>query len=194
MMKNIKLILIASILLCLSCEKIMAQTPYKASIGGMFSPFLPVMGVGGLSFKSFCTDHLVYQTDIYLKMMITGDLDEAAAFYTSYVVNANLIYQKKMKEQEKSNLFWFMGGGVSLGFTFIGNAKFGANAIMGIEYVFSQKPLSIQMDLRPGYGILFSSFSRINGVWIPNDNPWHHFDWYMGVTFRYTFKEKTENK
>ena len=190
-MKKLTLILIASTLLCFSNQKTTAQAPYKASIGGMLSPLIPVMGVAGFSVKSFCTDYFAFETDIYLKMMFTGDLKDGVAFYSSYVANINFIYQKKLKEKENSNLFWFMGGGVSLGFTFIGNAKFGTNAIMGLEYVFLKKPLAIQMDLRPGYGILFSSYSRINGDWIPNKNPWSHFDWYLGWTFRYTFKEKS---
>ena len=188
-MKKIKLILIAGILLCLSCEKIMAQMPYKSSVGGVICPTVPFMGVGGLSFKSFSTNHIVYQTDIYLKIMMTAYGEGTLlAFYTSCVTNTNVMYQKKVKN---SNWFWFMGGGVSMGFTLLGDAKFGANIITGVEYVFDKKPLAIQMDIRPGYGILFSSFSKIgdNG-WLPEDNPWHHFDWMAGFTLRYTFKGK----
>jgi hypothetical protein len=185
-MKKIKLLLFILVFTGGNCM-VKAQIPYRAGIGGMYLPAIPAMGVGGVSFKTFLTEHAAFQTDIYLKMMLTGDIKHGVAIYTSYVSNTNIMYQKTLKEYTNCNLFWIMGGGVSLGFTFIGNAKFGANAIMGLEYVFLKKRFAIQMDLRPGYGILFSSYSRLNGVAIPDKNPWSHFDWYMGVTFRYTF-------
>jgi len=167
------------------------HAPYYASVGGIISPAFPVMAVAGVSYKSFMTKNLAFQTDILIKTMLTGNINERTIFYSGYVTNTNILYQKKLKEQKNANLFWFFGGGASLGFTITGNAKFGANAIIGLEYLFHKKNLAIQLDLRPGYGILFSSYSQLNRGWLPPlKNPWSHFDWCWGVTFRYVFKEK----
>jgi hypothetical protein len=193
-MKKIYLLLIASILLGLPCNKISAQAPYKASVGGMISPIPLAMSVGGFSFKTFVTNKITFQTDIYFKTMLTGGIKEGYALYSSCVINPNFMYQKKMKEMKNSELFWFTGGGISLGSTMIGNAKFGANAIMGIEYIFLNKPFSIQFDIRPGYGMLFSFSKELKDYRLhPNKNPWSHFDWLIGFTLRYTFKKKNDN-
>ena len=190
-MKKVKLILMASILLCLSSQAAIAQLPYKASVGGT----LGFMGVGP-SFKTFLTDNISIQTDLLYKATLTGVMSETyfgLASYVSLELNANVMYQKKIKEKEKSELFWFIGGGLSLGSEVISgiNGKFGANAIVGIEYLFKNKPLAFQIDFRPGYGMLFNSGHILNGDWFhPETNPWSHFDWYLGFTWRYVFKEK----
>ena len=190
-MKKFTLIFYASILLCFSCEKLMAQAPYKASVGGMIS-YLPV--VGGFSLKTFITKEFSFQTDIYFKTMLTGGIHEGYAIYSSCVINPNFMYQNKMKELKQSELFWFLGSGVSFGFTMKGCVKFGANAIMGIEYIFFNTPLSIQIDMRPGYGMLFSFSNEFNNLFLSNDkNPWHHFDLMIGFSIRYTFKNKICN-
>lgn len=85
-----------------------------------------------------------------------------------------------------NNLYWLAGGGVTLGYIFgiaaygdmmIGDSgRFGINAIGGIEYKFDI-PLSIQADVRPGYGLLFNS-----GPGVANG-----FDWAAVATIRYTF-------
>ena len=185
MMKNVKLILIASILLCLSCEKVMAQSPYKMSIGGT----LGVIATGA-SFKTFLTEDVSLQSDILYKVTFLG---MKFGFYPAIEVNTNVMYQKKLKDKQNSELFWFIGGGISLGneIMYAFNGKFGANAITGLEFVFKDKPLAFQMDLRPGYGMLFNSGNELKGnAFHPNYNPWPHFDWMIGFTLRYTFKEK----
>ena len=189
------MILIGGILLCLSCEKVMAQMPYKSSVGGVISSAM------GVSFKTFLADHVVLQTDLLKKGVYGIGYEKGVGInymnYSSLEQNTNVMYQKKIKEIKKSDLFWFAGGGVSIGYVFAMKhtcGKIGANAIVGLEFVFKKKPLSIQMDLRPGYGYLFYDISYSDPI---NIMPvlggrfdWHHFDWMAGFTLRYTFKGK----
>jgi hypothetical protein len=192
-MKNMKkfyILLTAVFLLLLPCDNVMAQALYKASVGGMISPIPPV---GGFSFKTFFTNKIAFQTDIFFKTMLTGTVKEGYALYSSCVINPDLLYQNKIKEMENSYLFWLAGGGVSFGTTMVGDIKFGTNVMMGIELVFKKNPLAIQIDIRPGYGMLFTFKEEFNNLFLPsNKNPWHHFDWLIGCTFRYTLKKKTE--
>ena len=70
-------------------------------------------------------------------------------------------------------MYWFAGGGLSLG-GWAGYGKFGVNAIGGIEYKFNI-PLTIQADLRPGFGLAFGY-----GGSFP------YFDWGLCFGIRYT--------
>ena len=194
-MKKIYFLLIASILLGVSCNTISAQAPYKASVGGVLPSFFAV----GPSAKFFFSDHLAFQADIMLKngFTIGKDIDSnqrGLVLYVGLETNLNFVYQKKLKEKKKTELFWFTGSGISFGYTLAGNGKFGANAIVGMEYVFKNSPISIQVDFRPGYGMLFSfDRSPVSGFFFTHKSPWSHFDWLIGFTLRYTFKKKIDN-
>jgi len=192
-MKKIYLLLTATFLLCLPCNKIMAQAPYKASVGGMY-PFAL-----GVSFKTFFTENVALQTDILGKVVITGNIGKNNYFKYFFPVaelNMNIMYQKKIKDKKTFELFWLMGGGVGLGCELFGlNGKFGANIILGLEFVFKNAPIAFQIDLRPGYGMLFNSGNTLNTHWFISDkNPWSHFDWLIGIALRYTFKKKTSEQ
>ena len=189
-MKKIILILIIGILLCFSCENAMAQAPYKASIGGVHT----ITGIGP-SFKAFVADNVTIQTDLLFRAsfpIYKEKNDVSLGLIVLIEQNTNIMYQKKFKDKPKSELFWFIGGGVSLGYqVFVGNAKFGVNAISGFEWIFKKIPLAIQLDLRPGYGMLFHSGENLNSSWFISDtNPLHHFDWMIGFTIRRTFNKK----
>ena len=195
---NVVAVLVVGILfVASSCNKTMAQVPYKASIGGM--PLYASTALGP-SFKAFFTDNVAFQTDIFFKGIFTAGIDTKSneisfALYISAETNINFYYPKKLKEKNSFDLFWLTGGGISLGhqsgFGFIGGGKFGINAILGMEYVFKNKPLAIQIDFRPGYGLLFNSNNDyVETLFYTYKNPWHHYDWLMGCTLRYTFKEK----
>ena len=157
---------------------------------------LPYSSIIGPSFKAFFTDKTAFQTDIFYKIALAGTIEYGVAIYTSVETNTNIVYQKKMKDKKFSELFGFIGGGVSVGYEiFDGNGKFGANAIVGLEYVFKNRPLAFQIDLRPGYGLLYSLDKRpiqVGWIFTPpvGKNPWSHFDWSIGFTLRRTFKEK----
>jgi len=189
-MKKFTLILIATILLCFSCEKLMAQAPYKASVGGIHA----VSGIGP-SVKAFITDHVTIQTDFLFIASFPICKEKNDTYFAMIVLieqNTNIMYQKKIKNKSKSELFWFIGGGVTFGYhAFVWNAKFGVNTISGFECVFKKIPFAIQFDIRPGYGILFNSGKTLNyGIFRPNINPSSYFDWLIGLSFRYTLNNK----
>ena len=186
-----KIILIVSFLLCLPFMHISAQAPYKTSVGGMISPVFSA----GVSSKTFFADHVAFQVDLMTKGISTwyirrGEfyMPNAVLDYSGYEQNTNIMYQKKIKDLKKSELFWFCGGGVNIGYvgalhnTF---GKLGVNAITGLEFVFNKMPLSIQIDLRPGYGLLYQ-FPRREG----GGAKLRHFDWLVGFSLRYAFKGK----
>jgi hypothetical protein len=172
---------------------IKSQPPYRASVGGI-TPYTSL--AFGPSFKAFFTDQVAFQTDIFFKEILTAGKDvyineTAFAFYLSVETNVNFIYQKKIKEKAVSELFWLIGGGVSLGYSLTPvSGKFGVNAIVGLEYVFKKKPLAIQIDFRPGYGLLFTNYAYVEAMFTTLKNPWSHFDWFIGATLRYAFNNK----
>jgi hypothetical protein len=171
----------------------MKQAPYKTSIGGIFSPIIAI----GFSSKYFLKENFSIQTDIFFKGMVThwnNNRDEriGAAFYLSVVSNTNFMYQQKLKAKKNNELYGFIGGGLSFGFEISGNSKFGANAILGLELVFLKVPICIQWDIRPGYGVIFNDSGWLNFTMFsyPSKSPWHHFDYLVGFSLRYTFKNK----
>ena len=198
-MKKIQLILIANILFCLPCSKTIAQAPYKVSVGGVISPVISV----GVSCKTFFGENVAFQIDLLVKDISTVYLKENRNMpnmlsYGAFEQNVNLMYQKKAKDLKKVELFWFVGGGGSVGYakkidhTY---GKFGVNVITGLEFVFKKVPLSIQIDLRPGYGVLSyyhysDNYADAPMSHYPKSSTLHHFDWLTGFTFRYAFKGK----
>lgn len=197
-MKKIKSIILIFVLagLTVNCGKINAQAPYRASVGGV-SPYPST--ATGLSFKSFFTDNVAFQTDILFRATFTGYISKEVSdpiLYFLLETNTNVMYQKKFKDKTTYELFWLMGGGVSLGYQLDGHGKFGVNAILGFELCAKKIPLAFQMDLRPAYAMLFNFNDRPIGTFAVftdyyiDKNPWSHFDWLIAFTLRYTFKEK----
>ena len=95
----------------------------------------------------------------------------------------------------KSNVFWITGAGMSL-FKSIGSIpdipgfKSGINAVLGIEWTF-KIPLSIRLDTRQGYGVLFapvrnSKTKNVSSV----DYSWHFFDYAFVLSLYYHFGKK----
>ena len=70
--------------------------------------------------------------------------------------NANIMFESKVKAWDAGQMLWFLGVGVSSGYQFQSNGKVGANVIFGFEYAWANKPVSIQLDYRPGYGALLN--------------------------------------
>ena len=122
---------------------------------------------------------------------------ESHGYYTTpYTLefNVNFVHQ----DHFVAGLYGLVGGGLSLGWHFRNsypyyaydyyssqwpryrqsNGKAGLNLILGLEYVF-EVPIALQVDFRPGYGLLFASGYTA-----------HYFDWGLNLSFRYTFKER----
>ena len=117
-------------------------------------------------------------------------------FTTPYTLEFNVNFIRQ--DHFVAGLYGLVGGGPSLGWHFRnsypyylyesytsqwpryrqGNGKAGVNLILGLEYVFNE-PIALQVDFRPGYGLLFASGYTA-----------HYFDWGLNLSFRYAFKEK----
>jgi hypothetical protein len=189
-MKTVRLLIIALFFMQIPCENIMAQSPYKASVGAV----IPYSTAIGPSFKTFFKDNVAFQTDILYKSILSGDIKNGLLLGVVVEANINIMYQKKLKEKKTSDLFWFIGGGVSGGYSFLGDVgKFGVNSIIGLEYVFRNIPLVIQLDLRPGYGLFLGGYNNeVYFFFAEAKTPFSYFDWMFGFTLRHAFKEKTK--
>ena len=178
-MKNFKHYLVLFLLVMGMAGSVFAQAPYKHSIG------VTVGNFEALSYKTFFTNHLALQLDLGYKYTIGathyGNID-----VNSVELNPNLMYEGHFTK----GLYGFIGGGVSLGYSWrwgvydvlffssryrYDYGKFGVNGILGFEYKFSI-PLTLQLDFRPGYGMLFNE-----------DIDFDYFDWSVNLGVRYTF-------
>lgn len=72
--------------------------------------------------------------------------------------------------------------------------KFGINAIAGLELALTDAPITIGLDFRPGYGLMFSGketiereFAYIGTETSSYTNTYSFFDWTLAATVRYTF-------
>ncbi len=196
-MKKI-LVLIATIVCTFAAT---AQSSYKHSAG------LILGTMEGVSYKGFLTDNLAIQGDLVFKFLPTSgtsvvrtqvvstgsshtvSLPVSFAAWT-FEANPNLVYQKQLVPLEDCILYWYAGGGVSLGmgssFSDIGVlGKWGVNAIGGLELGFDI-PLSIFFDFRPGYGMLFEVEKGLDGGPLANRyTSISIFDWGIGIGARY---------
>ncbi len=177
---------------------------YTYSIGGIIGPAL--FTIGG-SFKTSLKENLFLQTDIYSNLNIVpyfkrtySDDGNMSSFSTAYVYTSiesstNIMYQKKKKETKEVLTYWFIGGGVNLGWSpdeRVGKAA--ANAIIGFEYVFKKENYSMQIDFRPGYGLLFnvnSEQKEYNMLGIHAAKmPFSHFNYAFIFSLRRVFIKK----
>ena len=165
----------------------------KNSVG--ISAFCSFVGV---SFKLNLRKNLYFQTDIggniYLNFLfIPRSPTLGADFGTQFY----LLYEDKFPK--RTNTYWIIGGGLNFaGVPHIPYSKqitlkSGAKAILGIEYMPENTSISIQFDTRLGYGIMHStkdvkSWER-NG-YLPNDNPYHFFDYGFVFSLRFHFGKK----
>lgn len=152
---------------------------FGANVGGMM----------GASYKGFIfgMDNLALQADLGVRLTEAAFKEGSNGVYT-FEANPNILYQATIKDFSFGTLDWVAGGGVSLGLiNAIGNTqepdgKFGINAFGGLELCFSDAPLALGFDFRPGYGLGFGSFKdedfRFN-------YHYNFFDWSLGASLRY---------
>ena len=168
-----------------------AQAPYKHSIGAT------VGSMQAFSYKTFVTDHFAIQVDLGTKLTHTDGENVRGINIWDLELNPNFMYEGNFV----AGLYGFAGGGVSLGYSWTAwdprvshshytlywhynehywdVGKFGINAILGLEYKLNI-PLTLQLDFRPGYGMLFGE-----KFW--GDNVWNYFDWSLNAGIRYAF-------
>ncbi|MBO4489002.1 MAG: hypothetical protein J5741_05020 [Bacteroidales bacterium] len=178
-MKKMKKCAILVLLLMGMVGAAFAQAPYKHSVGATVGNF------NAFSYKTFLTNHLALQLDLGYKYTI-GANKYGNMNISTLELNPNLMYEGHFT----GGLYGFIGGGVSLGYSWFYGVydvwwfdtsyrydygKFGANGILGLEYKFNI-PLTLQLDFRPGYGMLFN-----------RDYDLGYFDWSANLGVRYTF-------
>jgi hypothetical protein len=188
-MKKKVLLAVFSVLFCVSAA--FAQAPYKHSIGGTIG------SMQAFSYKTFVTDHFAIQVDLGTKITHTDGENARGINIWDLELNPNFMYEGNFV----AGLYGFAGGGVSLGYSWTAwdprvhsthpiyywhynehywdCGKFGINAILGLEYKLNI-PLTLQLDFRPGYGMLFGE-----KFW--GDNVWNYFDWSLNAGIRYAF-------
>ncbi|MGM9837504.1 MAG: hypothetical protein ACI30A_03320 [Paludibacteraceae bacterium] len=156
---------------------------YQQSIGVVVGSF------NGISYKKFVRENMAVQADLAFGVQATrgtvsieGEkLLSGEEHYWDFVLNPNLLWQQELTE----GLSMFAGGGLSLGLaeefrssTLFG--KFGLNTMVGAEYKFASLPLSLSLDFRPGYGLLFAN---VEGYSLTANL----FDWRLALGVRYCF-------
>ena len=180
-MKKYSKILIAFAILMGVLMNVQAQAPYKKGIG------VTVGNMQALSFKTFGGNHFAFQVDLGTKYIVTDgrfrNLNLTGINIWTLELNPNFMYEKNITK----GLYLFGGGGLSLGYSWSSYydywyysyradfGKFGINAIAGLEYKLNI-PLTLQIDFRPGYGLLFGEHYT-----------WSYFDWNLCAGVRYTF-------
>lgn len=156
---------------------------YNAAVGGI------LYGAGaGATFKMPIAEKCYVEVDLTASAGLslkTFKMERAIV-----EVNPSVMFQNKIKELINSDLYWFVGGGISVGYEMLYSCgKIGTNALIGLEFVHQTIPFSFQLDLRPGYGMLFNpdyvSNVREGG---PKKMPHHLFDLMIGLSFKYTFR------
>lgn len=171
----------------------MAAANYTHSVGGVFG------GMMGASYKGFIfgVDGLALQADLGVGLtQAAGTLSEkedGEKYSVSYnhgvytfEANPNVVYQQPIKEWGFGSLDWYAGGGLSLGlwnqlgWTTDPFGKFGINAVGGVELGFSNVPLALGFDFRPGYGLAFRNLEGMTTTI-------NYFDWKLAASLRYCF-------
>lgn len=157
----------------------------------------------GITYKYRPTQHFSLETDFNPKLLITGRLlSEKANHIFLYVVelSENALYQHSFAEKNNISYQYIFGGGVNGAVQPFSPViwKVGANAFAGVEFVFLDRPISMQVDFRPGYGLLLRSAKTIeeqNHYWnilTPGlkRNPQGCFDWSLNFSIRFYKKDK----
>ena len=167
------------------CAQANAQAPYQHSIG------VTLGNMQALSYKTFVTNHFAIQADFGTKILCTDGEGFRGLNSWDLELNPNFMYEVNFV----LGLYGFVGGGVSLGYSWsivapgyynVHNwdaGKFGINAMLGLEYKLNI-PLTLQFDFRPGYGLWFAKNYYYNG---PHSNTASYFDWGVNASIRYTF-------
>ncbi len=159
-----------------------AYRPYNMSAG------INLGSLQGVSYKMFVTDRFAFQADFGGKISFMRINSYHNDQYTMHVnetnwalvLNPNGMYEQNFLTTSSASLYWFAGGGLSIGYSFSNHfrntGQFGVNAIGGMESAFFAVPLTLQIDFRPGYGMLFS-----------NNITHNFFDWSLNLSLRYYF-------
>ena len=119
---------------------------------------------------------------------IRSDDDDLSApfdmLFWTFELAPNVVYQRDIKSLKYGMLALYAGGGMNMGFADDfdckqAHGKWGINADVGLEYIFYQKPLTLGIDLRPGYSVLFTKYMTTS-----------IFDWKLAMTLRFILNNR----
>jgi len=154
----------------------------------------------GLSLKFNMWNNLFIQTDIGVSCQANPFCFIHESFggpflYTDLGVQLNVFYEKLFPNS--CNAYWLAGGGIHIGKECTESIKSpyfktGAKIMLGIEWKFNI-PLSLQLDTRQGYGVIFAidnkSFESKH-LFLSTKHPIHFFDYSFVFSIRYHFGKK----
>ena len=153
--------------------------------------------LNGVSLKFHLKKNVYLQTDLGLSYSANPLYfihDVFGPFlYLGYGGQVCVLYESSFPTS--SNVSWITGAGMSL-FKSIDSYpdspafKSGISAVMGIEWKF-KIPLSIRLDTRQGYGVLFAPVRNPKTKNVSSvDHPWHFFDYAFVLSLYYHFGKK----
>jgi hypothetical protein len=164
-------------LLCAMCFSFFTKAQeYNHSIGvtaGMLN---------GISYKGFVTEHFAVQTDLGIGINYAPIGLGYVMNCWDFRVNPNMIFQGNIINGGTGTLAFAGGFGFSIGevndyyYNSLIGGRFGINALLGIEYISYQSPITLGFDFRPGYGLFFDDYML-----------YHAFDWGLNISLRYKF-------
>ena len=152
----------------------------------------------GISLKYNLKRNLYLQTDIggnaYINFLFIPHSPTLGADFGAQIY---LLYEDLFPK--RTNTYWIVGGGLNFAgvphipYSKQVSLKGGAKVILGIEFIPEKTPISIQIDTRLGYGIMYST----KGVrpwernsYLPGDNPYHFFDYGFVFSLRFHFSKR----
>lgn len=153
--------------------------------------------LNGVSLKFHLKNNVYLQTDLglfYSANPLYFIHDVFGPFlYLGYGGQVCILYESNFPM--KPNVSWITGIGMSF-FKSIDSYpdspafKSGISAVLGIEWKF-KIPLSIRLDTRQGYGVLFAPVRNPKTKSVSSvDCPWHFFDYAFVLSFYYHFSKK----
>ena len=179
----------------INMQKSNEATPaYKHSVG-LINGFSLLPGV---TYKHCPSQQFSMETDLNPKTLITGRLLSEKANHIVLIMvelSENFLYQHSFAQKNNISYQYVFGGGVSGAMQPFSPLvwKIGVNAFAGFEFVFLDRPISLQVDFRPGYGLLLRSAKTLEeqrhyldflspGL---NHNPQSCFDWAINFAIRF---------
>ncbi len=112
------------------------------------------------------------------------ELTTVDMLFWTFELAPNVVYQRDIKSLKYGMLAFYAGGGMNMGFADDfdckqAHGKWGINADVGLEYIFYQKLLTLGIDLRPGYSVLFTKYMTTS-----------IFDWKLAMTLRFVLNNR----
>ena len=167
------------------------ESDSKHSLGFILTPSCIVLS--GITYNYFLSEKLSFQTDFFNKSLLTHNW-----IYLPFVLelSENIVFWQLFSQKNKVAYHVIVGGGINGALIPTPSPiwKVGVNTLVGLGMKFQGRLESIQIDFRPGYGLLFwDKNSDIGFSCLIPHNPHHCFDWSVNISFRFKIKKSNNN-